>query len=50
MSGEAARVPPPDTRESVTPETDTKSNVRPVPHQQEAALHQYAQGLYFVQK
>ena len=48
MSDEAARVPSPDTRESVTKEEDSRSHVNT--HHQEAALQQYAQGLYFVQK
>lgn len=48
MSDEAARVPSPDARESVTKEADSRSNVNTAP--QEAALQQYAQGLYFVQK
>ena len=50
MSDEAARVPPPDTRESVTKEADTRSHVNTASNNQEAALQQYAQGLYFVQK
>ena len=48
MSDEVARVPSPDTRESVTKEEDSGSHVNT--HHQEAALQQYAQGLYFVQK
>ena len=48
MSDEVARVPSPDTRESVTKEEDSRSHVNT--QHQEAALQQYAQGLYFVQK